>query len=109
MDIQGPLKVGVVAPSSEGNYELHIDFTDEFRHADLAAQGERFRDYLGELTKALQAGDLDERNRQGVLLIQQICEQLRPHVETGDVALAETLVIEVQRTPEVNLADLLNA
>ncbi len=41
------------------------------------------------------------------MLIQQICEQLQPHVEAGDIPLTETLVIEVQRTPGVNLTDLL--
>ncbi|MGB5639453.1 MAG: hypothetical protein WBM63_10055, partial [Sedimenticolaceae bacterium] len=98
--------VGVVEPSPEGNYELHIDFKDEFKAADLAAQGERFRAYIAELGAALK-GDLDARDAQGIMLIQQVCEQLQPHVETGEVALGETLVIEVQRTPGVNLADLL--
>ncbi len=107
MDIQGPMKVGVVEPSPQGNYELHITFTDTFRAADLADQGEQFRAYLAELSAALQQG-LDARNAQGVMLIQQICEQLQPHIEAGEVALGETLVIEVQRTPGVNLVDLLN-
>lgn len=107
MDIKGPLKVGVVEPSPQGNYELHIDFTEAFKAADLASQGEQFRAYLAELGAALQA-ELDPHNAQGVLLIQQICEQLQPHIEAGDVALGETLVIEVQRTPGVNLVDLLN-
>jgi hypothetical protein len=106
MDINGPIKVGVVEPSPQGDYELHISFTDEFKAAELAAQAETFRAYLGELGFALQ-GELDERNAQGVMVIQQICEQLLPHVEAGDIPLAETLVVEVQRTPGVNLVDLL--
>ena len=108
MDIEGPLKVGVVEPSPQGNYELHINFTDDFKAAELAEQGTQFRSYIAELQAALGAGDLDDRNAQGVLMIQQICEQLQPHIEAGEVALGETLVIEVQRTPGVNLADLLN-
>ena len=107
MEIQGPMKVGVVEPSPQGNYELHITFTDEFKAADLARQGEQFRAYLAGLSAALEGG-LDARNAQGVMLIQQICEQLQPHIEAGEVALGETLVIEVQRTPGVNLVDLLN-
>lgn len=108
MDIEGPLKVGVVEPSPDGSYELHITFADDFRQADLAAQGDSFRQYLAALDAALQQGGLDERNAQGVMLIQQICEQLKPHIEAGEIALAEPLVIEVQRTPGVNLVDLLN-
>ena len=108
MDLNGPVKVGVVEPSPEGNYELHISFTDEFKAADLVDQGERFRAYLAELASALDGGALDARDAPGVMLIQQICEQLRPHIEAGEVALGDTLVVEVQRTPGVNLADLLN-
>lgn len=107
MEIKGPLKVGVVEPSPQGNYELHINFTDAFRQADLASQGEQFRSYMADLANAL-SGGLGPRDAQGVLLIQQICEQLRPHIEAGEVALGETLVIEVQRAPGVNLVDLLN-
>lgn len=108
MEINGPLKVGVVEPSPQGNYELHITFTDEFQSAGLARQGEQFRSYLGDLGTALSGGQLSERDVQGVLLVQQICEQLQPHIEAGEIPLSETLVIEVQRTPGVNLADLLN-
>ena len=107
MDIKGPLKVGVVEPSPEGNYELHIDFTEAFRAADLTVQDTQFRAYIAELGRALK-GDIDARNAQGMLLVQQICEQLQPHIATGDIALGETLVIEVQRTPGVNLVDLLH-
>jgi hypothetical protein len=108
MDIAGPLKVGVVEPTPQGNYELHIDFAEHFKAATLDQQGEQFRSYLEDLGAALQDGTLDGPNAQGVLLIQQICEQLRPHIEAGEVALGETLVVEVQRTPGVNLAELLN-
>jgi hypothetical protein len=106
MEINGPIKVGVVEPSPQGNYELHIDFTDDFKAEGLAAQGETFRAYLAELGAAL-ANGLEGRDAQGVMLVQQICEQLQPHVEAGDIPLTETLVIEVQRTPGVNLTDLL--
>jgi len=108
MNIAGPLKVGVVEPTPQGNYQLHIDFNEDFKAADLDQQGEQFRSYLEDLGATLESGGLDGPNTQGVMLIQQICEQLRPHIEAGEVALGETLVIEVQRTPGVNLADLLN-
>ncbi|MCG6967168.1 MAG: hypothetical protein LJE59_11715 [Chromatiaceae bacterium] len=107
MQINGPLKVAVVEPSPQGNYELQISFTDDFKAADLAAQAEQFRAYLADLRQALSA-DLDGRNAQGVMLVQQVCEQLLPHIEAGEIALGETLVIEVQRTPGVNLVDLLH-
>lgn len=108
MDIQGPVKVGVVEPSADGNYELHIDFTEDFKAMGLAGQGEAMRDYLDVLATALDEPEQTLRDRQGMLLMQQICEQLAEPVRIGDLALNETLVVEVQRTPGVNLADLLN-
>mgnify|MGYP001544373526 CR=1 FL=1 len=106
MEINGPIKLCVVEPTPQGNYDMHIDFKDDFKAPGQAAQGETIRAYLAEIGAA-QAGGLEERDAQGVMLIQQICEQLQPHVEAGDIPLTETLVIEVQRTPGVNLTDLL--
>lgn len=108
MEITGPIRVGVVEPSPDGNYELHITFRDDFKTADLGVQGARFRTYIDELREALDGGALAGRDAQGALLIQQVCEQLAPHIDAGDIALGETLVVEVQRTPGVNLSDLLN-
>jgi hypothetical protein len=107
MEINGPIKVGVVEPSPQGNYELHIKFAEDFQKASLEQQGTQFRAYLDELNQALRGETLDARDAQGILLIQQICEQLAPHIDNGELALGETLVIEVQRTPGVNLVDLL--
>ena len=107
MDIDGPIRVGVVEPSPEGNYELHISFTDEFRALPLPEQANGFQAYLGQLGEDVQRPDLDERTRQGMLLVQQICEQLAVPLAQGEIPLSETLVVEVQRAPGVNLTDLL--
>ena len=69
----------MVEPSPEGNYELHIDFTEAFKAADLAAQDVQFRAYIAELGRT--EGDIDAHNAQGMLLVQQICEQLQPHCD----------------------------
>lgn len=108
MDINGPIKVGVVEPSPEGNYELHISFTDAFQELPEAEQGTAFRAYLAELGDDVQKPDLDDRTRQGMLLVQQICEQLAGPVEQGAIPLSELLVVEIQRTPGVNLTELLS-
>lgn len=108
MEIDGPIRVGVVEPSPEGNYELHISFADDFQGLELAQQGPVFRSYLAELYEVVQKPDLDERTRQGMLLIQQVCEQLAEPVARGEIPLSETLVVEIQRTPGVNLTDFLS-
>ena len=83
-------------------------FADDFRDLELAQQGLAFRAYLSELYQAVQKPELDERTRQGMLLVQQVCEQLAGPVEQGDIPLSETLVVEIQRAPGVNLTDLLS-
>ncbi len=107
MEINGPIRVAVVEPSPEGDYELHITFADDFRSLPLDHQGPAFRAYLGELFEAVRKPDLDDRTRQGMLLVQQVCEQLLEPVEQGEIPLSETLVVEIQRTPGVNLSDFL--
>ncbi len=107
MEIDGPIRVGVVEPSPEGNYELHIRFTEEFQGLSLEQQGPEFLGYLQRLHTQVQAPDLDDRTRQGMLLVQQICEQLAEPVAQGEIPLSETLVVEIQRAPGVNLTDLL--
>ena len=96
MQIQGPLKFSVAAAGdASAGYELFLDFSEAFRQMDLAGQVAEFRNYL------------DEHNRQGMLVAQQIAEQLLPHVEKGELELDETINIHVRPgSPQVSLVDL---
>jgi hypothetical protein len=89
--------------------ELHIGFREEFRRLPLAAQGEAFRDYLAELNAAVYTLAEDDPDRPGILLIQQIAEQLLPHVEAGELSLGDTIVVEIGGGFQVggSLTDLL--
>jgi len=89
--------------------ELHLGFREEFRRLPLTAQGEAFRAYVADLTGAVYALDEDDPDRSGILLIQQIAEQLLPHVEAGELSLADTIVVEIGGGLQVggSLADLL--
>jgi hypothetical protein len=89
--------------------ELHIGFREDFRRLPLAAQGETFRDYLAELSAAVYTLAEDDPNRPGILLIQQIAEQLLPHVEAGELSLGDTIVVEIGGGFQVggSLTDLL--
>lgn len=95
MEIAGPLTIGFVDKLDGLGRELHIGFRDEFRRLPLTAQGEVFRAFLGDLGGAVYALDEDDPDRAGILLIQQIAEQLLPHVEAGELSLADTIVVEI--------------
>ncbi len=109
MEISGPLTIGVVEKLEGPGRELHIGFQEAFRRLPLATQGAEFRTYLAELDAALYTLAEDDPNRPGMLLIQQIAEQLLPHVEAGELSLGDTIVVEIGSGLQVggSLADLL--
>lgn len=95
MEISGPLTIGVVDKLDGLGRELHLGFGEEFRRLPLSRQGEEFRAYVSTLAGAAYALDEDDHDRPGILLMQQIAEQLLPHVEAGELSLADTIVVEV--------------
>jgi hypothetical protein len=110
MLIEGPIKFTVNQGDSNQGYELYLSFELSFQQQPLGQQADSFRHYLMTLNEAL-SGDvtLDERNRQGILMVQQIVEQLLPHVEVGELDLAETINIHIRPdSPQVSIIDLLN-
>jgi hypothetical protein len=109
MEISGPLTIGLVDKLDGLGRELHVGFREEFRRLPLAAQGEEFRAYVADLSAAAFALEEDDPDRAGILLIQQIAEQLLPHVEAGELSLGDTIVVEIGGGLQVggSLADLL--
>ncbi|MFZ0256444.1 MAG: transcriptional regulator [Gammaproteobacteria bacterium] len=96
MLIVGPLRVSVVEPTDGLGRELHLTFTDTFQALPLAEQGTTLRTYITNLQGMIDEREEDSTERQGMLTILQIAEQLLPHVAAGDLALEETIVVEVQ-------------
>jgi len=107
MDIEGPIKIGVLDREDGSGRELHINFRDEFRALDITARGEQFRAYLMSLQEGVQGLEERDPNRAGMLIVQQVCEQLLPHIAADEIPLSETLVVEIEQTPGVSLSDLL--
>lgn len=108
MDIQGPIKIGVVDDPETSGWELHMNFTDDFKSADLAQQGQIFAAYLAELLQEISAREEGDGDRAGMLIVQQIGEQLLPHLQAGEIALEETLVVEIGREQAFSLSDLIH-
>ncbi len=113
MDIIGPIKISVLDREDGGGRELHFEFTDEFQAHNLAGQRQAFGEYLQELKLGINELDEDDVNRQGMLIVQQVCEQMYPYIAGGEMALGETIVVAL--TPEQKAAtkdfkvlDLLN-
>lgn len=108
MDIQGPIKIGVVNDPETTGWELHMNFTDDFKSADLPQQGQIFTAYLAGLVHEINAREEGDGDRAGMLIVQQIGEQLLPHIQAGEIALEETLMVEIGREQAFSLTDLIN-
>ena len=97
MQIEGPFIIKVVDNSSSQSRELQLTFTTDFQSLSHDAQVKSFKDYIASLQQQIQATD-DAQNQQGMLTIQQICEQLLPHLQDNEIPLDETIVIEMGQT-----------
>ncbi|MCU7932674.1 MAG: transcriptional regulator [Candidatus Thiodiazotropha sp. (ex Codakia rugifera)] len=110
MLIEGPLKIGVLDDPEQPGRELHIDFTTEFQSLELKGQAESFSQYLQILQRNINALEEVDPNRAGMLIVQQIAEQLMPHLASGDLEIAETIIVEMGRDhASDSLMSLLNS
>jgi hypothetical protein len=110
MLIEGPLKIGILDDPEQPGRELHVDFTPEFQALGAEAQSQSFSEYLQTLQKSIIDLPEADPNRAGMLIVQQIAEQLMPHLATGDLELAETIIVEMGRDHASNsLMGLLNS
>lgn len=97
MLIEGPLKIGVLDDPEQPGRELHLSFTPEFQALGLTGQSDSFANYillLGRNIATLPEGD---PNRAGMLIVQQVAEQLLPHLQSGDLETSETIIVEMGR------------
>ena len=94
MLIEGPLNIQIVDNSDSGSRELHLSFSPEFQSLDLAARTSDFQNHITTLQQQSQATE-DAATQQGMLTILQISEQLLPHIESDEMPLSETIVIEI--------------
>jgi hypothetical protein len=96
MEITGPFRIGTMQ-NDMGGHELHLDFTAEFRALNIAQQTDAFQQYIRDLINDISRLDPDDPNRQGMLTILQVAEQLMPHVEANEIPFEETIVISLQQ------------
>lgn len=108
MLIHGPLTIGVLPHTHRQGYELHLSFTQDFRRMNLSDQGRVLGEYLAQLNEAIPNLAEDDRNRAGMLIVQQLVEQLLPHVEAGELALEDSIVVQIgPENPFTNLVSLM--
>lgn len=96
MEINGPFNIGTLQ-NDMGGHELHLDFTAEFRALNSAQQADAFQNCINSLINEISRLDEKETNRQGMLTILQVAEQLMPNIQANEIPLEETIVISLQQ------------
>ena len=94
VEIQGPFTIAVNDNSETGLRELHLGFKPAFQQLDLQSRLSAVKDYLSDLQKNIDA-ESDANNQQGMITIVQISQELLPHLESDEIPLDETIVIEI--------------
>ena len=97
MLIEGPFKLGVVENQNTLSHQIHLEFTAEFRDLNQEQQYSALKNYLQRLQQTILALPEKSDNQQGMLMVQQVAEQLLPLVGAGQLPLNETIIVEVQR------------
>jgi len=94
MEIQGPFTIAVNDNSETGLRELHMGFKPAFQQQDLQSRITAVNNYLLDLQKNIET-EIDANNQQGMITIMQISQELLPHLESDEIPLDETIVIEI--------------
>jgi hypothetical protein len=90
------VKISVVDKDYSTDRELNLEFSDEFRALTVPEQQAAFGEYLDKLRRDAARFGADSADRQGMLAVLQIAEQLSPHIASGEIDLDETIVVELK-------------
>lgn len=95
MLIEGPLTISVV-DTDTGDRELHLKFSAEFKALKQDQQCDSFHEFIHYLKSEIAVLEESDPNRQGMLTIQQIAEQMLPHIEANEIPLEDAIIVNIQ-------------
>ncbi len=107
MKIQGPISVSVQDDDVQAKRTLEINFTDSFKQSGHEQQEAEMKQYIQSLFQTSQTLEPGQPDREGVLLIMQICEHLLPLLQQKELDLDETISLEMglsSQSPEISVA-----
>jgi len=92
----GPLNIEFFV-TEEGEHELHISFKIGFKVLDHPQQIETFQNFIKSLHTQAQSIDEDNDERQGLLMIMQISEELIKLIAENEIPLEETITVTLEK------------
>ena len=95
MLIEGPLKISIV-DTETGDREFQVQFTPEFKALKLNQQCDSFHEFIHYMKTEIDVLEESDPNRHGMLTIQQIAEQMLPHIESNEIPLEDAIVVNIR-------------
>jgi hypothetical protein len=103
--IEGPFHIQLIEKTDTLEREIHVQFTNEFQAMEESDRISYFAAHIAELKARLQELSPESQDHQGMMMIMQLAESIRPYIESGEISLGETLVIELEKKNPI--ADLM--
>ncbi len=94
MFIEGPLNISIVESSTEGQ-ELHLEFTPQFKALKLPEQSDAMHEFIHYLKTEIDILEEHDPNRQSMLMILKVAEELLPQIDANEVSLEEVIVVNI--------------
>ena len=92
---EGPLNISLMETDT-GSREIHIDFSSDFKILSISERVEALIKVVNHLRTEIDLLEETDPNRQGMLMILKITEEMLPHIETDNISLEETIVGEIK-------------
>ena len=108
MEIQGPFTIALSDNSDSGLRELHLGFKPEFQQLDLKSRLSSLQQYLTGLERDI-PNETDEDNKQGMITILQIAQQIQPHLASDEIPLGDTIIVEIGPSQASPFDDLIRS
>lgn len=107
MKIDGPLIIKVLDDEILNKRTLEINFSLDYQQLELNQQLANMKKYIQQLFQNSQAMPDNDPNKQGILLIMQIAEELLPYIQQQELDLSETISMELSAqigAPEISVS-----
>jgi hypothetical protein len=107
MKIEGPLIVRVLDDDIQNKRTLEIDFTEQYQELTTEQQTADMKKYIQQLFRNAETLPDKDSNRQGLLRIMQICEELLPLIQQQELDINETITMELAAqtvSPEISVS-----
>ena len=104
MAIKVPFNIGFNDQVAGQARQLHLSFTAEFQRMDQQQREKVYQEYIEHLIAQAQLAK-DEESQKGIITVLQIAEQLFPHLQSQQIPMQQTIIVEIGEQAEGSTLD----